>query len=130
MLATFSHSGNGTAKASFPVYRSTNGGVSWTASAISTITDTQHGWDLDGPTLYELPRAEGNLPAGAILAAGTAWNHADYTQQSVEVFASTNQGASWSYRSSCTPAPDLTRPCRSPSAAASSLPGSHSWQQP
>lgn len=102
MLATFSHSGNGTAKASFPVYRSTNNGVSWTASAISTITDTQHGWDLDGPTLYELPRAEGNLPAGTILAAGTAWNHGDYTQQAVEVFASTNQGASWSYRSSCT----------------------------
>lgn len=101
LLATFSHSGTGVAKADFPVYRSTNNGVSWTASPISTVTDSVHGWDLDGPTLYELPQAAGNLPAGTILAAGTAWNHGDYRQQAVEVFVSTNQGASWSYRSSC-----------------------------
>lgn len=101
LLATFSHSGDGTAKANFPIYRSTDNGLSWTSSPISTVTDTQHGWDLDGPTLYELPQAEGDLPAGTILAAGTAWNHGDYTQQAVEVFASTNQGATWSYRSSC-----------------------------
>ncbi|PZE74746.1 sialidase family protein [Curtobacterium sp. MCBD17_019] len=101
LLATFSHSGTGVTKANFPIYRSTNNGVTWTSSPISTVTDTQHGWDLDGPTLYELPQAEGNLPAGTILAAGTAWNHGDYTQQAVEVFASTNQGTSWSYRSSC-----------------------------
>lgn len=102
MLATFSHSGVGTTKANFPVYRSTNNGVSWTSSPIGTISDTQHGWDMDGPTLYELPRAEGNLPAGTLLAAGTAWSHGDYTQQAVEVYVSTNQGTSWTYRSSCT----------------------------
>lgn len=102
LLATFAHSGNGGAKANFPVYKSTNGGTSWSASPVGTVTDTQHGWDLDGPTLFELPQAEGNLPAGTLLAAGTAWNHNDYTQQAVEVFASTNQGATWSYRSSCT----------------------------
>lgn len=101
LLATFSHSGTGVTKANFPVYRSTDNGVTWTANPISTVTDTVHGWDLDGPTLYELPQAEGNLPAGTLLAAGTAWNHGDYTQQAVEVFVSTNQGASWTYRSSC-----------------------------
>ncbi|WGL51396.1 ricin-type beta-trefoil lectin domain protein [Nocardioides sp. BP30] len=101
LLATFSHSGTGVTKANFPIYRSTDGGVTWSSSPISTVTDTQHGWDLDGPTLYELPQAEGSLPAGTLLAAGTAWNHGDYTQQAVEVFVSTNQGASWSYRSSC-----------------------------
>jgi len=101
LLATFSHSGTGVSKADFPIYRSTDGGVTWSSSPISTVTDTQHGWDLDGPTLYELPRAEGSLPAGTLIAAGTAWNHGDYTQQAVEVFVSTNQGASWSYRSSC-----------------------------
>lgn len=101
MLATFSHSGTGVTKANFPIYRSTDGGVTWSSSPISTVTDTQHGWDLDGPTLYELPRAEGTLPAGTLIASGTAWNHGDYTQQAVEVFVSTNQGASWSYRSSC-----------------------------
>lgn len=102
LLSTFAHSGTGVGKANFPIYRSTDNGVTWTSSPIGTVTDTQHGWDLDGPTLYELPRAEGTLPAGTLLAAGTAWNHGDYTQQAIEVFASTNQGASWSYRSSCT----------------------------
>lgn len=101
LLATFSHSGAGSAKADFPVYRSTDGGATWTASPIGTVTDTVHGWDLDGPTLYELPQAEGSLPAGTLLASGTAWNHGDYTQQSVEVFVSTDHGVTWSYRSSC-----------------------------
>ncbi|AMM19404.1 sugar-binding protein [Frondihabitans sp. PAMC 28766] len=101
LLATFAHSGTGVTKANFPIYRSTNNGVTWTPSPIGTVTDTQHGWDMDGPTLYELPQAEGNLPAGTLLAAGTAWNHGDYTQQAVEVYVSTNQGVTWSYRSSC-----------------------------
>jgi hypothetical protein len=102
VLATFSHSGAGTAKAGFPIYQSTNGGQSWSASPIGTVTDTVHGWDLDGPTLYELPQAEGSLPAGTLLASGTAWNRNDYTQQAIEVFFSTDHGATWSYRSSCT----------------------------
>lgn len=101
LLATFSHSGVGTNPAGFPVYRSTDGGVTWSSSPISTVTDTQHGWDLDGPTLFELPQAEGTLPAGTILAAGTAWQRNNYTQQAIEVFASTNQGVGWSYRGSC-----------------------------
>ena len=102
LLATFAHSGVTGTKANFPIYRSTDNGNSWTASPIGTVTDTVHGWDLDGPTLYELPQAAGNLPAGTLVAAGTAWNHGDYTQQSVEVFTSTNGGVSWSYRSACT----------------------------
>ena len=101
LLATFSHSGIGSTKANFPIYKSTDDGKTWSPSPIGTVTDTVHGWDLDGPTLFELPQAEGTLPAGTLLAAGTAWNHGDYTQQSVEVFASTNGGVSWSYRSSC-----------------------------
>ncbi|MEA9985614.1 ricin-type beta-trefoil lectin domain protein [Subtercola sp. RTI3] len=101
LLSTFSHSGTGVPKANFPVYRSTDNGITWTSTPISTVTDTVHGWDLDGPTLYELPQAEGTLPAGTLLASGTAWNHGDYTQQAIEVFVSTNQGATWSYRSSC-----------------------------
>ncbi|MEY9931591.1 hypothetical protein ABH926_006240 [Catenulispora sp. GP43] len=101
LLATFAHSGVGSQKANFPIYRSSDDGHTWSASPIGTVTDTVHGWDLDGPTLFELPRAEGSLPAGTLLASGTAWNHGDYTQQAVEVFASTDHGATWSYRSSC-----------------------------
>lgn len=100
LLATFSHSGNN-APASFPIYLSTNGGSSWSTSPISTVTDTVNGWDLDGPTLFELPQAEGNLPAGTILAAGTAWIRNNYTQQAIEVFDSTDGGHTWTYRSSC-----------------------------
>jgi hypothetical protein len=102
VLATFSHSGVGSAKANFPIYRSADNGKTWSSSPIGTVTDTVHGWDLDGPTLYELPRAEGSLPAGTLLAAGTAWNHNDYTQQAVEVFVSADHGATWAYRSACT----------------------------
>jgi hypothetical protein len=106
------------------------------AGAIPAIAATTSSGVLFAPNLSANANEDASyprviqLPAGTILAVGTAWNHGDYTQQAVEVFASTNQGASWSYRSSCTPAPDLTRPCRSPSTAASSLSGSHSWQQP
>jgi hypothetical protein len=102
LLATFSHSGVGSTKADFPIYESTDNGASWSSSPIGTVSDTVHGWDLDGPTLYELPQAEGSLPAGTLLAAGTAWNRGDYTQQAVEVFYSTNGGVTWNYRSSCT----------------------------
>lgn len=102
LLATFSHSGVTGQKASFPIYKSTDDGKTWTSSPIGTVTDTVHGWDLDGPTLFELPQAEGSLPAGTLLAAGTAWNRGDYTQQAIEIFVSTDGGVNWSYRSSCT----------------------------
>jgi hypothetical protein len=102
ILSTFSHSGVGTTKANFPIYRSTDGGVTWTGSPMGTVTDTVHGWDLDGPALFELPSAQGNLAAGTLIASGTAWNRQDFTQQAIEVFTSTDHGVTWSYRSSCT----------------------------
>jgi hypothetical protein len=102
LLATFSHSGVGTTPANFPIYKSTNGGATWSSSPIGTVTDTVNGWDLDGPTLYELPQAEGSLAAGTLLAAGTAWQRNNFTQQAIEVFVSTDHGVTWSYRSSCT----------------------------
>jgi hypothetical protein len=60
-----------------------------------------HGWDLDGPTLFELPQTEGSYPAGTLLAAGTAWVRDNYTQQAIEVFVSSDHGVTWSYHSSC-----------------------------
>jgi hypothetical protein len=101
LLATFSHSGVGSTPANFPIYRSTDDGKTWTSSPIGTVTDTVHDWDLSGPTLYELPQAEGSLPAGTLLAAGTAWVTDDYTEQAIEVFYSTDDGVTWQYRSSC-----------------------------
>ncbi len=100
LLATFSHSGTGT-PASFPIYLSSDGGATWSSSPISTVTSAVSGWDIDGPTLFELPQAEGSLPAGTILAAGSAWVRNNYTAQAIEVFDSTDGGHSWSYLSNC-----------------------------
>lgn len=95
LLATFSRSGHG-GPSDFPIYRSLDGGVTWSTSPISVVSDTVHGWSIDAPTLFELPQAVGTLPAGAILAAGTAWIHgpivngsltgADYRQQDMQVY--------------------------------------------
>ncbi|MFD7311665.1 ricin-type beta-trefoil lectin domain protein [Promicromonospora sp. NPDC059942] len=99
MLATFARGGTGSPTA-LPVYRSTNGGQSW--SAVSTITSNTPGWDLEAPTLYEVPRAINGLAAGDVLAAGTAWQVGDYSTQKVEVFRSTDRGATWQFLSNCT----------------------------
>lgn len=99
LLATFAKRFHG-APSNLPIYRSTDGGQSW--SQVSTITSNTSGWDLEAPVLYEVPYTANGLTAGDILAAGTAWDVGDYTAQKVEVFRSTNQGSSWSYVSTCT----------------------------
>jgi len=99
MLATFARGGVGPATV-LPVYRSTNGGTSWTQ--VSTISSNTPGWDLEAPTLYEVPRSIPGLNSGDILAAGTAWDVGNYTTQKVEVFRSTDRGSTWTYLSSCT----------------------------
>jgi hypothetical protein len=99
VLATFAKGGHN-APGTLPIYRSTNGGGSW--SQISTISSNTPGWDIEAPTLFEVPRTIPGLNAGDILAAGTAWHVGDYTAQKVEVFKSTNGGASWQFLSNCT----------------------------
>jgi hypothetical protein len=99
MLATFAKGGHN-APTNLPVYRSTNGGQSWTQ--ISTINSNTPGWDLEAPTLFEVPRNITGLNAGDLLAAGTAWDVGNYTAQKVEVFKSTDGGFTWSYLSNCT----------------------------
>ena len=99
MLATFARGGRATPN-DLPIYRSTNGGVSW--SQISTITSNTPGWDLDGPTLFEVPRTIPGLNQGDILAAGWGWDVGDYTAQKIEVFKSTDKGQTWQFLSNCT----------------------------
>ena len=98
LLATFAKRFQG-APTNLPIYRSTNGGTSW--SVVSTITSNTAGWDLEAPVLYEVPYTAGGLNAGDILAAGTAWAVDNYTAQKVEVFRSTDKGSTWSYLSNC-----------------------------
>lgn len=100
-LATFAHAGVAGEKGSLPIYRSTDGGHSWSARPIGVVRDTIHGWDIEAPALFELPMAQADLPAGTLFAAGTAWDRKDFRQQAMEVFISRDGGTNWTYRSSC-----------------------------
>lgn len=99
LLATFSHGGDGR-PAFFPIYESRNNGWSW-SGPIGAVRSNVKGWGLSAPTLFELPRAEGDLAAGTLLAAGTAWKVGHFGTQSIQVFISRDEGRQWSYRSSC-----------------------------
>ncbi|QGQ97747.1 hypothetical protein EHS13_24095 [Paenibacillus psychroresistens] len=84
----------------FPVYKSTDGGTTWIH--LSDISDTQNGgWYFwSSPTIYELPAALGSLPAGTLLAAGQLVDGPDhFTRQKMELYKSTDHGATWSYLS-------------------------------
>ncbi len=101
LLATFSLTRPHPATADFPVYRSTDHGKTWSPGPISTVHATRRNWDIGAPTLFELSRTVGDLPAGTLLAAGTAWRRGDFRQQRIEVFVSRDHGKSWHYRSDC-----------------------------
>jgi hypothetical protein len=104
MLATFAKGGHD-APTTLPIYRSTDGGLSW--SQISELGSATPGWDLEAPTLFEVPRDIPGLDRGDLLAAGTAWQVGDYTTQKVEVFHSTDGGRNWQYLSNCTQTADM-----------------------
>jgi hypothetical protein len=101
LLATFAHAGVPGEKGNMPIYRSTDNGKSWSAQPIGVVRDAINGWDIEAPALFELPVAQGDLPAGTLFAAGTAWNRPDFRQQAMQVYISRDHGLSWSYRSSC-----------------------------
>jgi hypothetical protein len=81
----------------FPIYRSADGGVSW--SLFSRIRDVQHHpvWGMRyQPDLFELPRALGTWPAGTILAAGNVIPE-DLAKTELDLYASTDHGKTWSF---------------------------------
>ncbi|MFF6808040.1 LLM class flavin-dependent oxidoreductase [Streptomyces sp. NPDC012616] len=93
LLATFEQYSSGTPV--FPIYRSTDKGNSWTQ--ISSVTDTHNGFGMRyQPFLYELPTAVGDFPAGTLLAAGNSIP-SDLSSTELDLYASTDHGASWSY---------------------------------
>jgi len=81
----------------WPIYRSTDGGNTWTH--IADVTDTVFGTNRKAqPMLYELPQDVGNLKKGTILLAG---NLVPYDQSSsrIVIYKSTDRGSTWSYLS-------------------------------
>ncbi|HEU5354424.1 MAG TPA: RICIN domain-containing protein [Actinocrinis sp.] len=96
MLATFETYTNSTP--SFPVYKSTDGGASW--SYLSQVTDTVNGYGMRwNPQIYELPAQLGGLPAGTLLEAGLSVP-ADRSSTEILMYDSTDQGSSWHFLSS------------------------------
>ncbi|KAJ0162216.1 hypothetical protein CTA2_4919 [Colletotrichum tanaceti] len=82
----------------FPVWRSRDGGATW--SEIGRVRDTVNGWGLRyQPTLYELPAAFGGYPAGTVLLAGNSIP-TDLSLTKIDVYASTDAGVTWEFVSS------------------------------
>lgn len=79
----------------FPVFRSADGGSTWTP--LSNVTDTQNGWGLRyQPYLYELEVAIGSYPAGTILLAGSSIPK-DLSITQIELYASQDRGKTWKF---------------------------------
>ena len=91
ILATVSL--NGHSPAFFPVFKSIDGGVTWTW--LSNISDNVNAWGLTShPALTELTEAVGDYPEGTILASGGSTNGL-YTI--INVYASRDRGLTWEF---------------------------------
>jgi len=82
----------------FPVYKSADGGGTW--SYLSQVTDTVNGYGMRwNPQIYELPAALGALPAGTLLVSGLSVP-ANLASTEILVYDSTDQGRTWHFLSS------------------------------
>jgi hypothetical protein len=96
LLATFEHYMN--REPSFPIYRSTDNGETW--SLLSEVEDTKNKFGMRyQPHLFELPQQVGEFPAGTILCAGNSIP-ADYSSTELLIYASRDGGKSWEFHSS------------------------------
>ncbi len=77
--------------AGFPLYRSEDNGRTWTQTGSVPVA----GFGLQ-PYLYELPRAFAGLPKGALLFTCNIFGA---TSTTIQLWASTDQGATWRYLS-------------------------------
>lgn len=99
LLATFEHYRSAdeahAPQPYFPIYRSTDGGESW--SKFAELHDTQNDWGLRyQPVLFELPEPIGPWSAGTVLAAGNSIP-ADRSRTKIDVYASEDHGRNWSF---------------------------------
>ncbi|KAK2810406.1 hypothetical protein FQN50_002895 [Emmonsiellopsis sp. PD_5] len=79
----------------FPIYTSVDQGLTWTH--LSDVADTVNGWGMRyQPHLYVLKNALGTFPAGTLLVAGNSIPQ-DLSLTSIDLYASTDQGVTWSF---------------------------------
>jgi hypothetical protein len=72
-----------------------------TFAKIGAVTDSDFSGGLCCGTLYELPSQVGTLPAGTLLWSGSVGQTSKTQPMQLKVYASEDQGKSWSYLSNC-----------------------------
>lgn len=98
-----------------PVYESLDDGQTWSPEPVSWVRDAvRPDWGLRyQPHLYELPRACGDLPAGTVLMAGNSLPD-DLSAFELQLYASTDGGRSWTFRSAVAHGPAADAPVWEP----------------
>lgn len=80
------------------VYQSADDGTTWTA--LSSMVDPAYSERTCCATIFELPAAMGTLPAGTVLLSASE-GAAGAAGHEIKVWSSADQGATWTYLSSC-----------------------------
>jgi len=79
----------------YPIYKSVDGGMTWTH--ISNVTDQVNDWGMRyQPFMYELPAPIGDYPAGTILLAGNSIP-TNLSNTQIDMYASRDKGYTWHF---------------------------------
>jgi len=76
------------------IFQSTDNGATWTQ--VSTVPTISGSTERCCATLYEMPQTVGSLSAGTLLSAASYFYG---STPAIEVYTSTDQGATWTYHS-------------------------------
>ena len=97
LLLTFDQLKEVNGRQVYPIYRSTDGGATWTL--IANVYDTVFGTTRTSqPALFEVPQQTGDLAPGTILLAGNIFPE-DKSSTRIVIWKSTDRGETWSYLS-------------------------------